>query len=214
MAANKTTDKMASKTGSKIIARTGNKTGNMPGNKTGDETAEAARAGDKAIDDLNFRRVMGRFPSGVTIITAAEKGQMRGMTANAFMSGSMAPPLCIVSIAKRAALHEVLMRGKHFGVNILAQGQENLSQHFAGKTIAGLIVPFTTIAGVPLLTDASAYIAARITARHDCGDHTLFVGHILAMDADERQPLVYHAGRYAQIEHRPVTQQIIAPSFW
>ncbi len=181
---------------------------NKSANKTANNTVGAATG------SLDFRRVMGRFASGVTIITAAEKGQMRGMTANAFMSGSMDPPLCIVSIAKRASMHEVLMHGKHFGVNILAQGQENLSQHFAGRTIAGLIVPFTSIEGVPLLTDASAYIAARIVARHDCGDHTLFIGHILAMDADERQPLVYHAGRYAQIEHRPVTQQIAAPSFW
>lgn len=167
------------------------------------------------VAKLNFRRVMGRFATGVTVITAADcNGRVRGMTANAFMSGSLEPPLCVVSIGKAASMHDVFADGTLFGVNILAHGQRDLSEHFAGRSIAGLVVPFTEIEGVPLLADASAYIAARIEARHDCGDHTLIVGHILAMEADDRTPLLYHAGHYSELRQRPATELVGAPNFW
>ena len=166
------------------------------------------------IDPRLFRRVMGRFASGVTVITAEEGGEMRGMTANAFMSGSLEPPLCVVSIAKRAHMHARLTRATHMGVNILADGQEEVSQHFAGRPVAGLRPAFERIAGVPLLADAGARIATEIVARHDCGDHTLIVGHILHMDADERPPLLYHAGRYAHLLHRRGDFDVPVPEFW
>ena len=74
------------------------------------------------IDPAHFRRVMGRFASGVTVITAEVNSEIRGMTANAFMSGSLTPPLCIVSIAKRARMHPHLTTAGKFAVNILAMG--------------------------------------------------------------------------------------------
>jgi len=164
---------------------------------------------------IDFRRVMGRFATGVTVITAKDnKGQVRGMTANAFMSGSLEPPLCIVSVGKNASMHDVLNHAKQFGVNILAQGQQDFSQHFAGRSIAGLVVSFTEIEGVPLLAEASAYVAARIHTKHDCGDHTLFIGQIVAMEADDRPPLIYHGGHYSELKQRPLTELTTAPSFW
>ena len=166
------------------------------------------------IDPRLFRRVMGRFASGVTVITAEEDGEVRGMTANAFMSGSLEPPLCVVSIAKRAHMHARLARATYMGVNILADGQEGISQHFAGRPVAGLRPAFERAAGVPLLADASARIATEIVARHDCGDHSLIVGHILHMDADDRLPLLYHAGRYAHLLHRRSDYDVPVPEFW
>ena len=73
---------------------------------------------------------MGRFATGVTVITARHDGDIRGMTANAFMSGSLMPPLCIISVAKRARMHASSRCGRHFGVNILAVGQERLARPF------------------------------------------------------------------------------------
>ena len=89
-----------------------------------------------AIDTRLFRRVMGRFATGVTVITAEAEGGVRGMTANAFMSGSLTPPLCLISVAKKARMHDALKDSGHFGVSILAQGQERISQHFAGQGVA------------------------------------------------------------------------------
>lgn len=150
----------------------------------------------RSIDSVHFRRVMGSFATGVTVITAEANGEIRGMTANAFVSGSLEPPLCVVSVAKRTRMHAILLDSGRFGVNILAADQEALASHFAGKPVAGLGDPFTHVDGVPVLADALARILAESTASHDCGDHTLFVGLIQAMSADDRPPLLYHAGRF------------------
>jgi flavin reductase (DIM6/NTAB) family NADH-FMN oxidoreductase RutF len=160
------------------------------------------------IDPRLFRRVMSRFATGVTVVTARDGGHVRGMTANAFMSGSLEPPLLVVSVAKRAHMHACLAAAERFGVNILAETQEDVSEHFAGRPNPRLSPGFEERCGAPLLRDACARMAAETAVRHDCGDHTIFIGHILHMEADDRAPLLYYAGRYrgldsdAHIDHR------------
>lgn len=165
------------------------------------------------IDPAFFRRVMGRFASGVTVIVADAGGDVRGMTANAFMSGSLEPPLCIISVAKRAHMHGHLIAAGRFTVNILAAGQEDLATHFAGRPVPGLNVSFTTVGGIPAIGGTTAHIAAEVEAAHDCGDHTIFVGRITAMAADDRSPLLYHASRFAALV--PLREESPAiPEFW
>ena len=166
------------------------------------------------IEPHVFRRVMGRFVTGVTVITAWQGGEARGMTANAFMSASLEPPLCVVAVAKRARMHALLLEATHFGVNILADDQESLSSHFAGTAVPGLSPIFEDGGPAPLLADACARLATETVARHDCGDHTLFVGHILHMDCDDRAPLAYHAGRYGAVVHREGDHDVSEPEFW
>jgi len=166
------------------------------------------------IDPRHFRRVMSRFASGVSVITTGEPGNVRGMTATAFMSGSLDPPLCVVSIAKRANMHAQLMAAEGLGVSVLAQGQEDYGTHFAGTPVPHLSPAFAHVEGVPLIADACARIATEIVGRYDCGDHTLFIGHILHMEADDRPPLVYHAGRYASVVHRRSDRDVGVPEFW
>ena len=167
-----------------------------------------------AVDSKLFRRVMGRFATGVTVITAEAEGGVRGMTANAFMSGSMAPLLCIISVAKRARLHEALINAEHFGVSMLAQGQEAISQHFAGQGASEPEVVFEHMNGVPVLGGVCAAIAAMIEVRHDCGDHSLFIGHIVGMRDDGRAPLVYHGGKYATLHYRKAVAADQVLDFW
>ena len=165
------------------------------------------------IDPAHFRHVMGRFASGVTVIVADVGGDTRGMTANAFMSGSLEPPLCVVSVAKRAHMHGHLTAAGRFSVNILAAGQEDLATHFAGRPVPGLKVAFSEVSGVPAIGGTVARIAAEVSGDHDCGDHTLFIGRIIAMVADDKPPLLYHASRFAAL----VTLREEAPSlpeFW
>ncbi len=165
------------------------------------------------MDPMHFREVMGRFATGVTIVVADVAGEVRGMTANAFMSGSLEPPLCIVSIAKRAHMHGHLAEAGRFSVSILAAGQEDLATHFAGRPVPGLSVGFDTIGGAPAIGGAAATIAAEVAARHDCGDHTIFVGHILAMAAYERPPLLYYGSKFAALV--PLREEAPAlPEFW
>jgi flavin reductase (DIM6/NTAB) family NADH-FMN oxidoreductase RutF len=166
------------------------------------------------VDGQLFRRVMGRFASGVTVITAETEGAVRGMTANAFMSGSLSPPLCIVSVGKKARLHRAVENVGHFGVSILAQGQEPISQHFAGQGLAQPEVLFEHMAGVPVLAGVSAAIASIVEARHDCGDHTLFIGRIVGLRDDGRAPLVYHGGKYASLHYRETLSTDPTIDFW
>jgi len=166
------------------------------------------------VDPALFRRVMGRFPTGVTVITADAGGTVRGMTANAFMSGSLMPPLCVIAVGKVARMHAVLLEAGHFGVSMLAQGQENVSVHFAGRPVGEVSLHFERMTGVPVLAGASAAIATRIAARHDCGDHTLFIGHITEMRDEGRAPLIYHGGRYATLEYPQEPSPYPVIDFW
>lgn len=164
------------------------------------------------VDPQLFRRVMGRFATGVTVITATVDAETHGMTANAFMSGSLEPPLCVVSVAKRAHMHAFMSKSDRFAVNILAEGQERVADHFAGKTKSRAGTAFATIDGIPVLAEASARILADTVASHDCGDHTLFIGRIRAMSTDDRPPLVYHAARFGAFE--PHGADGSAPDIW
>lgn len=167
-----------------------------------------------SVDGKLFRRVMGRFATGVTVITAEAEDGVRGMTANAFMSGSLTPPLCIISVAKKARLHDALNKAAHFGVSMLAQGQEPISQHFAGQGVAEPDVSFEHIEGVPVLAGVSATLAAKVAARHECGDHSLFIGHILGMRDEGRAPLVFHGGKYATLHPKKETPANPTIDFW
>jgi flavin reductase (DIM6/NTAB) family NADH-FMN oxidoreductase RutF len=153
-----------------------------------------------AIDPKLFRKVMGSFASGVTIVTTVTGGEVRGMTVSAFMSGSLEPPLCVVSIRKGARMHPLLIEAGHFGVSILARDQEKLSNHFAGVPAVDLNPPEFVWAGrTPVVADAAAEIGADIVAQHECGDHTLFIGRIVHLAVHGRPPLLVHEGRYASV---------------
>lgn len=176
------------------------------------DTKKEAQPG--AIDHALFRRVMGSFATGVTVISTEVRGQLRGMTANAFMSGSLQPPLCVVSVAKRARLHPMLIEAGHFGVSILAKDQERLSIHFAGGPAADAEPEFVRFGRTPLLLGAAANIATDLVAQHDCGDHTLFVGHIVHLDVHSRPPLLVHEGRYASLSYSKEGAADWVADFW
>jgi flavin reductase len=169
----------------------------------------------QTIDRKLFRKVMGSFATGVTLISTQTRGEVRAMTANAFMSGSLQPPLCIVSVAARARMHGFLLETGHFGVSILAQGHERLSTHFGGKPEPELFPKFVHVGRTPLLADASAALAAEVVARHGCGDHSIFIGRIVHLRTSDRVPLVVHDGRYASLMY---VEELGAPvpitEFW
>ena len=110
----------------------------------GSEPAEGAPPPAPSFDARQFRNALGRFASGVTIITASYEGQTHGMTANAFVSVSLDPPLVLVSLDNRSYMHKVLPSAGYYGVSVLAENQERLSNHFAGRTQEGLHIRFTT----------------------------------------------------------------------
>jgi flavin reductase (DIM6/NTAB) family NADH-FMN oxidoreductase RutF len=130
------------------------------------------------------------------------------MTANAFVSVSLNPPLILVSVDNRAAMTVILPLTRYFGVSVLAEDQEALSNHFAGRAVEGLHIPFVDAHDVPVIEGAVAHFVARVVDVHPAGDHTLFVGHVESFEARDGRPLLFHAGRYQHLKaelHEPAT---------
>jgi flavin reductase (DIM6/NTAB) family NADH-FMN oxidoreductase RutF len=156
-----------------------------------------------SLDPDTFRAVLGRFASGVTVVTTRDPdGVDHGMTVSAFCSASLVPPLVLVCVDRAASTLPALERGTHFAVNILAQGQEALSRRFAWQDVNRFDgVGYTRgITGAVLLDDALAWLECRIVARHPTGDHVVVVGEVEAADARAERPLLYYRGGYAQLE--------------
>jgi flavin reductase len=175
---------------------------------------ESNAGAEGAVDQALFRKVMASFVTGVTVVTTQVRGEVRGMTANAFVSGSLDPPLCVISVGKKARMHGFLIEAGHFGVNILARGQETLINHFAGRPVEWLEPKFEYAGDTPVFAHAHATMAARIAALYECGDHSLFVGHIFALRHDDIAPIVLHVGRLSGLSQ--IHEQTIGPTldFW
>lgn len=150
------------------------------------------------IDDMLFRQVMGRFASGVTVVTTASEGRLAGLTVSSFTSLSLQPMLVLVCIDRTAATHEAIARGGQFAVNILAEGQEYLSRRFA-STEATKFTPGTyelSPRGLPLLSGALAQIECTLHSSLPGGDHTIFAGEVVAAQCNEGRPLLYYRSGY------------------
>lgn len=153
-----------------------------------------------AIDPREFRRALGRFASGITVVTTVYEGETYGMTANAFVSVSMDPPLVLVSVDHRANMHKVLPHSGSYGVSVLTDKQEDLSQHFAGKPKEGQEIPFVWQHEMPLLEGALAHLVCRVVDAHPAGDHTLYIGEVEYLDYRDGAPLLFYTGAYRCLE--------------
>ena len=153
------------------------------------------------LDPDAFRAVLGRFASGVTVVTTRDAGRDHGMTVSAFSTVSLHPPLVMVCIGDDASLRPVVERAEHFGVSILASPQEALSRRFAAHVDRFDGVGFTRgESGVALLDGALAWLECRAAARHQAGDHLIVIGEVEAATAADERPLLYYRGGYAQLE--------------
>jgi flavin reductase (DIM6/NTAB) family NADH-FMN oxidoreductase RutF len=151
------------------------------------------------FDTRRFRNALGRFASGVTVITAHHGGRAHGMTANSFVSVSLNPPLVLVSLGNRASMHRILPAARRYGISVLGEDQENLSNHFAGRIVPNLHVRFVEREGVPLLEGAVAYFVAALEEAHPAGDHTLYIGRVEHFEWNDEKPLLFYAGRYRHL---------------
>lgn len=152
-----------------------------------------------AVDLTAFRGALSRFASGVTVLTTrTADGRDAGMTATAFTSLSLDPPLVLACVDRTASMHSPLQDATHLAVHVLAAGEEALSRRFAGDEAQRFRAAELTrgIAGLPLLDGWIARLQCRITARHPEGDHVIIVGEVLAAEVAEGDPLLYFGGRY------------------
>ena len=155
------------------------------------------------IDPKEFRRTVGQFVTGVTVIAADIEGSTRGMTANAFTSLSLDPPLVLFCLAKKAHLAQHIRLATGFSVNFLTQAQQDLSTYFAGmwKASAPPAFTFEPWEGGPKLAGVGAAMGCAMETIHEGGDHFIVVGRVLALYREEPTPapLVFHSGRYTSL---------------
>jgi len=147
----------------------------------------------------DLRECLGRFATGVTVVTCRGSEGPCGITANSFSSVSLEPPLVLWNIAKVSNSLQAYLDAKYFAINVLAAGQQELSSHFAQSdhTVFNGIDYDTSDRGVPLLPDSVARFECRTHQVHDCGDHYIIVGEVESYRSDEREPLLFYNGRYA-----------------
>lgn len=155
------------------------------------------------ITSTEFRRLMGNLATGVAVVAARhpETGQPFGLTANSLTSVSLEPPLVLVCVQQQLRSHDCIRCAEHFSVNLLGEHQEEVSRRFARRDgeekFAG--VPFRTGAsGAPILEDAFAWLDCRLWASYPGGDHTIYVGEVLAGEAREGRPLLFFQGAYGR----------------
>ena len=156
-----------------------------------------------------LRNTLGRFATGVTVVTALREGKTHGMTANAFVSVSLDPPLVLISLDNRSHMHRILPAARRYGISVLAEDQRALSDHFAGRTVGEVRVRFVSRAGAALIEGAVAYFVVRLADVHAAGDHTLYIGIVEYFDHRDDKPLLFYAGKYEQLSRREKAKEMI-----
>jgi flavin reductase (DIM6/NTAB) family NADH-FMN oxidoreductase RutF len=149
---------------------------------------------------IALRQCAGMFATGVTVITTLKRGLVHGMTANAFMSVSLEPPLVLISVDRRTKMCSLLHEGNRYGVSVLRESQAALSDRFAGRPGADGPEPrFEVVHDTPLVDGALAHFVARVARSYWGGDHSLFLGRVEYARYGEGTPLLFHGGRYERL---------------
>lgn len=152
------------------------------------------------VEDRTFRNAMGRFATGVTVITVKDEEGTHGMTANAFMSVSLDPKLVLVSIDNNASMLEKMKSATSFGISFLREEQKHLSMHFAGQKLYDGDIEYDVIDGVPVLRHSLAALVCTFYQQVPAGDHTLFLAEVDEILFDDGDPLTFYKGQYGKIK--------------
>jgi flavin reductase (DIM6/NTAB) family NADH-FMN oxidoreductase RutF len=158
------------------------------------------------VSQAEFRKAMGSFATGVTVITVDYEGEVHGMTANAFASVSLDPMLVLVCVDHRARTHAHLTARKRFGVNVLAENQRAVSEYYADPNPDHRYAEREARArfdrtqhGTPVLHGALAYLECRLHTAQDAGDHTIFIAEVEDVVVRAGDPLLYFRSEYRKV---------------
>lgn len=169
-----------------------------------------------SVDQHAFREALGRFASGVTVVTTVLDGIDHAMTASAFTSVSLDPPLVLICSHKTSRFHEAVVESGFWGVSILAEEARDASAWFAhrGRPLENQLAHFTYSrgeSGAALLDDSLAWLECRTTAIHDGGDHAIMVGEVTGAGVrdDIDDPLLYYRSHYGTIIRSEASEKTI-----
>ncbi len=151
----------------------------------------------------SFRNALGRFATGITVVTAQTPQGPMGITANSFSSVSLDPPLVLWSPARSSRRHDAFVAAEHYAIHVLAEDQRDLMRSFVAPE-ASFDLPGIDFSeeGTPLLPNCLARFECLRTATHEAGDHTIILGRVLRASLREGSPLIFSGGRYGQF--RPI----------
>ena len=154
----------------------------------------------------DFRDAVGAFATGINVITTRNEENGYGLTANAFSSVSLDPPLVLICVGSTSQGCEVIQEIGAFAVNVLSDSQEPLSRFFAskdrprGRDAFRGVPHFEAVSGSPIIEGAAGYVDCSLDAIHEAGDHHIFIGEVLALGIDrEARPLLFHGGKYCEL---------------
>ena len=151
-----------------------------------------------------YRQIIGRFATGVAVVTSLADGELAGMTVNSLTSVSLSPLLLLFCAEKNTRTHRAVAASGQFVVNLLPQSMRDVSTLFAtpGKTEQerfGAVSHRPSPLGLPVLDGALGWLECRVADRHPAGDHTIFIGEVLDGQGSDLEPLLYYRGRYGQL---------------
>tara|TARA_B100000902_G_scaffold203088_1_gene193640 strand:+ start:230 stop:757 length:528 start_codon:yes stop_codon:yes gene_type:complete len=165
--------------------------------------SQAGSRVEPQIDQKAFRTALGQFATGVTVITTCDaRGNKVGMTVNSFSSVSLDPMLVLWSIARTSKSYEEFIHADRFAVHVLNSQQQAISNQFASNCADRFCdVEHTEgVGGIPLLKDYSALFQCQTEHQYEGGDHVIIVGRVVEFDNRQLPPLIFHAGRYADLD--------------
>lgn len=151
------------------------------------------------MDERLFRDAMGKFATGITVVTMNDNGNNIGMTVNAFMSISLQPKLIAVSIDESASMYDKLNATEKFGVSILSEEQKELSMIFARQKDKDQEVNFFDQDGVPVLSNALVTLSCNVQEKIKAGDHLIYIAEVTDLTINEGDPVLYFGGKYRSI---------------
>ena len=169
-------------------------------------SSKTSKMPTSSLSSSEFRKALGHFTTGVTVVTVErEPGKIHGMTANSFTSVSLDPKLVLVCVDHRANMYPLLQKKKQFGVSVLKQNQQAISEYFAkrehnAETEQRLGIHFRrTPSGAPVIDGTLLQMSCKVIASHVAGDHTIFIGEVEDAELHEGEPLLYFRGEYRKI---------------
>ena len=170
-----------------------------------DRQDELGEVGNPALDSRAFRRALGQFATGVTIVTTADGGPPVGLTVNSFASVSLEPPLVLCSIVRTSRSFAAFERAGHLAINVMASDQVELANNFAGPKADKFegVAWDAGLGGAPLLAGVAASFECRIDARVEGGDHVILVCEVLHYARHARPLLLYASGRFGLVVEYP-----------
>lgn len=152
------------------------------------------------MDNRMFRDAMGKFATGITVVTTEHEEEIIGMTVNAFMSISLDPHLIAVSIGENASMYEILQQTKQFGVSILAEEQKDLSMIFAKQIEQNQEIDYVKLDEIPVIKHSLVTLACHVKEMVKAGDHMVFIAEVTEFVINEGTPILYADGAYRLLQ--------------